>query len=347
MFVRTVHTIDPPVCLKCHIERSSAGFFLWHLRLFATACVSAQEMLHEHVLSHSTPHRAHFAHAIFSLVWLKIDSQTRSESCSLRILVCHSCASCLFRARHGLIFHLSQFFHNALPFPPFPAPPPPPLSPSPSPLYPSHGDEHPPCITTFSIFFPFQQAVCVWPSFTGREGAHPPQVGHMLAICLGCGGRGARCVRGDGAAHDAVFRARHLLEVGSGLGALNSDHDVFITDGARPRVHPRRVEPPCCPRAEDPVMKKARVVKLWSEQVSTRHRERVRNVFSGIGNSEVGTPLDGPCQRSQSTPSPCLGRLQQSGRHVFDVAPLRPQWSALRQRGRMVFFDVFSLLCDE
>ena len=89
---------------------------------------------------------------------------------------------------------------------------------------------------------------------------------------------------GVGAAHDAVLRAHHPLEVGSGLGVLNSDLDVFITDGARPRFHPRHIEPLCCPREEDPVMKKARAVKgveLWSEQVSMWHRECVRNVFSG------------------------------------------------------------------
>ena len=85
---------------------------------------------------------------------------------------------------------------------------------------------------------------------------------------MGCGGRGARCVLGVGTAHDAVLRASHPLEVGAGLGALNSDLDFFITDGARPRLHPRRTEPLCCPRAEDPVMKKARAgVYLWSEQV--------------------------------------------------------------------------------
>jgi len=127
---------------------------------------------------------------------------------------------------------------------------------------------------------PLQQAVCVWPSFTGLEGAHPRDVGHSEAICLGCGGRGARCVLGDGVAHDAVLRARYPLEVGSGLGVLDSDLDVFITYGARPRLHPRRIEPLCSARADDPVMKKATAVKgieLWLEQVHMWHRECVRN----------------------------------------------------------------------
>ena len=77
-------------------------------------------------------------------------------------------------------------------------------------------------------------------------------------------------MRDDGFAHDAVLRACHPLEMGSGLGALNSDLDVFITDGARPRFHPCRVEPLCFPRAEDPVMKKARVAGQYE---ASRMRE--------------------------------------------------------------------------
>ena len=60
---------------------------------------------------------------------LKIESQTWS----LKMFACHSRASCLTRTRHGLIFHICQFFHNAS-----------------LPLllrcllYPSHGDDLPP-----------------------------------------------------------------------------------------------------------------------------------------------------------------------------------------------------------
>ena len=62
-----------------------------------------------------TPHRAHFAHAIFSRVRLKIESQIHCEASRsfLNICVCHSRASCLIRTRHGLIFHPSQSFHSA------------------------------------------------------------------------------------------------------------------------------------------------------------------------------------------------------------------------------------------
>ena len=63
----------------------------------------------------STPHRARFAHAIFSGVRLRFESQTQCEANSASVQrICHSRAPCLTLTRHGLIFHLFHFL-NASP----------------------------------------------------------------------------------------------------------------------------------------------------------------------------------------------------------------------------------------
>ena len=57
----------------------------------------------------------HFAHALFSRVWLKIESQTQCEVNRIPLkIVGPSRAPCLILIRHGLIFHLFHFL-NASP----------------------------------------------------------------------------------------------------------------------------------------------------------------------------------------------------------------------------------------